>query len=64
MDLHDFNVNYLEPLMNKLNQDKHVFLMGDFNVDLIKTESNKEREKQSQFLDLCCTRYSREFIVQ
>ena len=42
MELQDFNVNYLEPLMDKLNQDKHIFLHGDFNVDLIKTESDKE----------------------
>ena len=42
MDLHDFNENYLTPLMNKLNKDKHIFLMGDFNVDLVKTEVDKE----------------------
>ena len=42
MDLHDFNENYLTPLMDKLNGDKHTFLMGDFNVDLMKTDSDKE----------------------
>ena len=42
MDLHDFNENYLTPLMDKLNKDKHIFLMGDFNVDLTKTEVDKD----------------------
>ena len=48
MDLCDFNENYLSPLMEKLNKDKHIFLMGDFNVDLLKTDKDQET---SQYFD-------------
>ena len=48
MDLHDFNENYLTPVMDKLNNDKHTFLMGDFNVDLMKTDTDKDT---SQYFD-------------
>ena len=40
MDLKDFNENYLCPLMDKLNVRNHVFLLGDFNVDLMKNDIN------------------------
>ena len=39
MDLHEFNEDYLDPLMEKiLSEDKEVFLMGDFNIDLLKVD--------------------------
>ena len=36
MDIDDFNVNF-EELMEKISENKEVFLMGDFNIDLLKT---------------------------
>ena len=39
MDLNQFNENYLNPLMVKLSsENKNIFLMGDFNIDLLKTD--------------------------
>ena len=41
MDLHEFNDNYLNPLLDKLMaENKQIFLTGDFNVDLMKTDSD------------------------
>ena len=48
MDVKDFNENYLCPLMEKLNDKKHTFLLGDFNVDLMNTDSD---EHTSTYLD-------------
>ena len=38
MDVNDFNENYLNPLMDKLDGNKNVFLLGDFNIDLMKND--------------------------
>ena len=39
MDLHEFNEDYFDVLMEKLaSEDKKVFLMGDFNIDLLKVD--------------------------
>ena len=48
MDLNDFNENYLNPLMDKLNNGKHNFLLGDFNVDLMKSDAD---ENTSTYFD-------------
>ena len=48
MTLKDFNENHLNPLMEKLTDKKHTFLLGDFNIDLMKTE---EDENSSVYLD-------------
>ena len=40
MDLSEFNEKYLEPLMEKIiNENKTIFLLGDFNIDLMKSET-------------------------
>ena len=39
MKLNDFNENFLDPLMEALStEDKSVYLMGDFNIDLTKID--------------------------
>ena len=49
MDLDEFNNEILNILMEKICwENKNIFLMGDFNVDLMKTESDT---KASQFFD-------------
>ena len=41
MDLNEFNEEFLEPLMEKISTDnKNIFLTGDFNVDLMKIDSD------------------------
>ena len=41
MDLHEFNDNYLNPVLDKsMAENKQIFLTGDFNVDLMKTDSD------------------------
>ena len=40
MEINDFNENYLIPLMNKLEFNKNIFLLGDFNIDLMKNDKD------------------------
>ena len=42
MTVSDFNENYLNPLMENLTDKKHNFLLGDFNVDLMKTDTDED----------------------
>ena len=36
MDLTDFNSNYLNNLLEKVSKEqKHIFLLGDFNINLL-----------------------------
>ena len=49
MDLNDFNSNYLNKLLDKVSKEnKTIFLLGDFNVDLLKYESHPPT---NEFLD-------------
>ena len=49
MDLNAFNCYYLNPLLEKLaKEQKAVFLLIDFNVDLLKYEQHKAN---NEFLD-------------
>ena len=40
MELKSFNEDHFKILLNKLNDKKHTFLLGDFNVDLMKTDND------------------------
>ena len=43
MDVNEFNVNYLNPLLTKLgNEGKTLFFLGDFNIDLLKTGNDTD----------------------
>ena len=50
MDLSEFNNDYLNSLSEKLlcEKNKHIILMGDFNVDLLKYTTDTST---AQFLD-------------
>ena len=48
MEVNDFNEGYLSPLMEKLPTTKNTFLLGDFNIDLMKTD---EDENTSNYFD-------------
>ena len=48
MEVKDFNENYLNPPMDKLGDKNNVFLLGDFNIDLMKNDSDTHT---STFLD-------------
>ena len=53
MDLSVFNENYLLPLLEKLSaSNKNIFLLGDFNADLLKTDIDANI---SNFLDILTT---------
>ena len=46
---HEFNDNYLNILLQKISKGKkNVFLLGDFNVDLLKYEKHAET---NEFID-------------
>ena len=48
MDLTDFNCNYLSKLLENISKEqKSIFLLGDFNVNLLNYEHNQTNE----FLD-------------
>ena len=50
MQQSDFNDEYLRPLSEKLiSETKVVMLLGDFNIDLLKYDSNKN---VSDFLNI------------
>ena len=50
MNIESFNDNYLAPLLDKLSKEsnKKIFLLGDFNIDLLKFDTSN---KVSNFLD-------------
>ena len=48
MDVTDFNNNFLNNVLKKINRKKKVFLLGDFNVDLM---HYNEHKPANQFLD-------------
>ena len=59
MDLNDFNDEHLSFLLEKLNHKKHSFLLGDFNVDLMKID---EHTNSTEYFDMitsaiCSTYY-------
>ena len=52
----EFNSLFLKSLTNKLSKEsnKEIILLGDFNIDLIKTNTNN---KSSEFLDIIYSSY-------
>ena len=55
----EFNDKYRKSLSEKLiSQNKEVILLGDFNIDLLKCDSNKN---VSDFLDII---YSTNFVTK
>ena len=62
MDGTDFNNNFLKNFLKKINQEqKKVFLLGDFNVDLM---HNNEHKSTSEFLDSLASNSSLPFNIQ
>ena len=48
MDLDEFKGNFLNPLLNKISKEgKSIFLLGKFNVDLLKYDHH---EPTNEFL--------------
>ena len=49
MDLTDFNCNYLNKLLENISKEqKSIFLLGDFNVNLL---NYNEHNQTNEFLD-------------
>ena len=49
MNLNDFNTNYLNNLLDKVSKEqKSVFLLGDFNVNLL---NDNHHNPINEFLD-------------
>ena len=62
MDLNEFNCYDLNPLLEKLAKgQKTVFLLGDFNVNLLKYEQHKET---NEFLDSLSFNMFLPYIIQ
>ena len=48
---HDFNENYILPLMDKLSREKKdILIMGDFNINLL--NYNNDKDTTTTFLDI------------
>ena len=46
MDLTDFNCNYLNKLLENISKEqKHIFLLGDFNVNLLNCNEHHQTNK-------------------
>ena len=62
MDLDEFNDNYLNTLLDKISKEnKSVFLLGDFNVDLLKYDKHATT---NEFLDSLSSHMFLPHIVQ
>ena len=43
LSISDFNKKYIEPLLDKISsENKLCSIMGDFNIDLLKIDSNED----------------------
>ena len=62
MDLDEFNDNYLNTLLDKISKEnKSVFLLGDFNVDLLKYDKHAPT---NEFLNPLSSHMSLPHVVQ
>ena len=62
MDVTDFNNNFLNNLLKKINQEqKIVFLLGDFNVDLMRYNQHKPT---NEFLGSLASNSYLPYIIQ
>ena len=62
MDLHDFNTNYLNSLLDKVSKEqKSIFLSGDFNVNLLNYNNHNPT---NEFLDSLASNSFLPYILQ
>ena len=62
MSINEFNEEYLLPLLEKINNlNKKCFVMGDFDIDLLKKSS---KVVISQFFDNTISHYFSPYILQ
>ena len=62
MDVTDFNKNYLNPVLDKLSKEsKQVFLLGDFNIDLL---NYNDHQPTNEFLDSLASNSFLPYILQ
>ena len=62
MPIADFNSKYLTPLLEKLNrEDKFCFLTGDFNINLMKINSESDNSK---FYNTMCSYFFTPLVLQ
>ena len=62
MDLNDFNINYLNNLLDKASKEqKSVFLLGDFDVNLL---NYNDHNSTNDFLDSLASNSSVPYILQ
>ena len=62
MDVSDFNKNYLDTLLDKLSkQNKQVFLLGDFNINLL---NYNDHQPTNEYLDSLSSNSFIPYILQ
>ena len=62
MDLNDFNTNYLNNLLDKVSKEqKSVFLLGDFNINLL---NYHDHNPTNEFLDSLTSNSLVPYILQ
>ena len=62
MKINDFNYEYLTPLLAKiLHEEKTCLLMGDYNINLLNTDTNRNI---SDFYDILSSNFFAPYILQ
>ena len=62
MNLNGFNTNYLNSLLDKVSKEqKSVFLLGDFNINLL---NYNDHNPTKEFLDSLASNYFVKYILQ
>ena len=61
MEINEFNNDYINKLLNELSKEKTMFLLGDFNMDLLNCDIHRPT---NEFLDSLSSHYSLPHILQ
>ena len=61
MEINEFNNDYINELLNELSKEKTIFLLGDFNMDLLNCDIHRPT---NEFLDSLSSHYSLPHILQ
>ena len=62
ISIHDFNKNNMDPFLQKISdENKQCVLMGDFNIDLLKCDSNND---SNSFYNILSSNFFTPYVLQ
>ena len=63
MDIDDFNILF-EQVMDKISKEnKEIYLLGDFNIDLLKIDDENNGKKNDEFYNVISTKFLVPYIT-